>query len=183
MRTPFGYSDSGHVDTQTHAHINNLLYAQTQGLVGLQNNAEYVAANINFSRCPVTLVVTTTGAIIHTGDQILAGVILVYFGSYTHMYTANVKTHVCICVCVHIYVYTYIYIGIYLYILTYCTYTYIYICISIHTCMYIYMHMYIRIYICIRIHTYVYVCVYIHVKAYVYIHIYIHIYISTRLCT
>jgi len=75
MRTPFGYSDSGRVNTQTHARINSLLYTQIQGLMGLQNNDEYVAANIN--GCPVTLVVTTAGAVIHADDQILAGVILV----------------------------------------------------------------------------------------------------------
>jgi len=165
MRTPFRYSDFGHVNTQTHARINSLLYAQTQGLVGLQNNAKYVAVNIN--GCPVTLVVTTTGDIIHADDQILVGVILVYFRSYMHMYIENVYTHT------YIYIYMYIYIRIYMYI-----YLYMYICICINILyihiniyiyiytyihIYIYVYVYAYIYICIRIHIYVYVCAYIHV--------------------
>jgi len=83
MRTPFGYSASGYVNTKTHAHVNGLLYTQTQVLVGLHYNAEYVVVTIN--GCPVTLVVTMAGAVIHADDQILAGVILACLYSYVHM--------------------------------------------------------------------------------------------------
>jgi len=32
MRTPFGYSDSGHVNTNTHAHVNSLFYNKYNNL-------------------------------------------------------------------------------------------------------------------------------------------------------
>jgi len=87
MRTPFGYSASGYVNTKTHAHVNSLLYTQTQGLVGLHYNAKYVVSTTN--GCPVTLVVTMVGSVIHADDQILACVILACLCSHVHMHTEN----------------------------------------------------------------------------------------------
>jgi len=187
MRTPFEYSTSGYVNTKTHAHVNSLLYTQTQGLVGLHYNAEYVAATIN--GCPVTLVVTMAGVVIHADDQILAGVILACLCSHVQMYIENVYTHIYIYIYMYKYTYIYIYVYICIYIYIKILYIHIYIYMYIYTYIhiyiyniYIYIYIYIRIYISIHIHRYVYaydicICLHIHICIYIYIYAYQCVYV------